>query len=126
MRLTDGTRIALRPNTSFEITAFSVAENAESALFTLFKGGLRTVTGFLSKRNRNAMRLKTAVATIGIRGTEFDVRLCDEDCAAEAAARPAPAGRAGFVRGQRPGARRQWSRADARHRVRRSTSATPC
>ncbi|MEX2482253.1 MAG: FecR family protein [Gammaproteobacteria bacterium] len=100
LKLVDGTRITLRPDTTFEITEFDTTENEESALFTLFKGGLRSVTGFLSKRNPDAMRLKTSVATIGIRGTEFDVRLCAADCAAEAARRPAPAGRAGFVKGR--------------------------
>ncbi len=43
--------------------------------------------------------MRTAVATIGIRGTEFDARLCSTDCADEAKQRPGPAGRAGFVRG---------------------------
>jgi hypothetical protein len=100
LKLADGTRITLRPETTFEITEFNTQENEESALFTLFKGGLRSVTGYLSKRNPNAMRLKTSVATIGIRGTEFDARLCGTDCAAEAARRPAPAGRAGFVKGR--------------------------
>ena len=52
-----------------------VAENAEEGLMTLFKGGLRAVTGFMSKRNPNAMRLRTAVATIGIRGTEYLIKL---------------------------------------------------
>lgn len=99
LKLTDGTRITLRPDSSFEIEAFDTRENQEQALLRLFKGGLRAVTGFVSKRNSNAMRLRTSVATIGIRGTEFDVRLCGEDCAAEASRRPAPAGRAAFARG---------------------------
>ena len=100
MRLADGSRITLRPDTAFEITEFETKENEENALFTLFRGGLRTVTGFLSKRNPDAMRLRTSVATIGIRGTIFDARLCGEECAEEARERPAPAGRAGFVRGR--------------------------
>jgi hypothetical protein len=100
LELGDGNRITLRPNSTFEITAFDASEDTGSALYTLFKGGLRAVTGFLSKRNPDAVRLKTSVATIGIRGTEFDARLCEDDCAAEAAKRPAPAGRAGFVKGR--------------------------
>lgn len=99
LKLTDGTRITLRPESSFEIEAFETGENEERALLRLFKGGLRAVTGFVSKRNANAMRLRTSVATIGIRGTEFDVRLCGADCASDAQKRPAPAGRAAFARG---------------------------
>lgn len=99
LKLGDGTRMTLRPDTSFQVEEYSLSEAAPSAVFRLFKGGLRAVTGFLSKRNPNAVRLRTAVATIGIRGTEFDARLCGADCDAEAQQRPAPAGRAGFVKG---------------------------
>jgi hypothetical protein len=99
LKLSDGTRITLRPGSSFQIETFNAAPGSEQGIMTLFKGGLRAVTGFMSKRNQNAMRLRTPVATIGIRGTEFDARLCAEDCAQEAAVRPSPAGRAGFVKG---------------------------
>ncbi|MGE3773591.1 MAG: FecR domain-containing protein [Gammaproteobacteria bacterium] len=99
LKLGDGTRMTLRPETSFQVEEYSLSEAAPSAVFRLFKGGLRAVTGFLSKRNPNAVQLRTAVATIGIRGTEFDARLCGADCAEEARQRPAPAGRAGFIKG---------------------------
>lgn len=99
LKLGDGTRMTLRPETSFQVEEYTLSESAPSAVFRLFKGGLRAVTGFMSKRNPNAVRLRTAVATIGIRGTEFDARLCGDDCVEEARQRPAPAGRAGFVKG---------------------------
>lgn len=99
LKLGDGTRMTLRPSTSFQVEEYSLSESAPSAVFRLFKGGLRAVTGFMSKRNPNAVRLRTAVATIGIRGTEFDARLCGDDCAEEARRRPTSAGRAGFVKG---------------------------
>jgi hypothetical protein len=83
LKLQDGTTMALRPNTVFRMDAFSTQENHESALIRLFKGGLRSVSGFLSKRNPNAVRIQTSVATIGIRGTEYDVRLCGKECAEE-------------------------------------------
>ncbi len=99
LKLADGTKITLRPDSSFQIAKYDVTENHEEGLMTLFKGGLRAVTGFMSKRNPNAMHLRTAVATIGIRGTEFDARLCGDDCSEEAKAHSVPAGRAGFVKG---------------------------
>jgi len=99
LKLEDGSRVTLRPETSFQIEEYVLSETSPSAVFRLFKGGLRAVTGFMSKRDPNAVKLRTAVATIGIRGTEFDARLCGEDCAEEARLRPAPAGRAGFVKG---------------------------
>jgi hypothetical protein len=99
LKLTDGTRMTLRPQTTFKVEEYRVGGADAGAVYRLFQGGLRAVTGYLSKRNPNAVRLQTAVATIGIRGTEFDARLCGADCAAEAAGRQTPAGRAGFVRG---------------------------
>ena len=99
LKLGDGTRVTLRPQTKFQVEEFSLAANDARAVYRLFQGGLRAVTGFLSKQNPNAVRLRTAVATIGIRGTEFDARLCGADCAAEAKSRALPAGRAGFVKG---------------------------
>lgn len=100
LKLGDGTRVTLRPQTRFQVEEFNVAENSGSAVYRLFQGGLRAVTGFLSKNNPNAVKLRTSVATIGIRGTEFDARLCGADCAGEASSRAAPAGRAGFVKGR--------------------------
>ena len=47
------------------------------ATFSLVKGGLRTVSGLIGKRgNRDAYKMNTATATIGIRGTVFDVDDC--------------------------------------------------
>jgi len=53
-------------------------------LLRLFRGGFRAITGFISKRKPDAFKVNTTVATIGIRGTEFDARLCEgTECDAE-------------------------------------------
>lgn len=83
LTLSDGTRMALRPETVFKVEEFVTTAGAESGVMRLFKGGLRTITGFLSKRSPTAYKVRTPVATIGIRGTEFDARICGEDCVAE-------------------------------------------
>jgi len=85
----DQTRITLRPNTVFRLEAYR-DDAPESMLLGLTKGGLRVVTGLLGKRRPDAVSIRTATATIGIRGTEFDARLCEADCAAEERAKPAP------------------------------------
>jgi hypothetical protein len=85
----DQTRITLRPNTVFRIDAYS-AGVPESALMGLVKGGFRAVTGLIARRNPSNVRIQTAVATIGIRGTEFDARLCEDDCAQEERLHPSP------------------------------------
>ena len=77
IKLKDGSRMTLRPNTSFKIVNVDVREGKENAFLKLFRGGFRAITGFISKKSKDAFRVNTSVATIGIRGTEFDARLCE-------------------------------------------------
>ena len=83
--LADGTRMALKSGTVFAFESFKHDAGEESAVMRLFKGGLRALTGLVGKRNPQGFKLVTPVATIGIRGTEFDARLCTDDCAQESA-----------------------------------------
>ena len=74
--LIDGGKVSLQPNSIFKINKyeFSGKEDGNEYAFTeLIKGGLRTITGLIGHKNRERYQLKTAVATIGIRGTEFTV-----------------------------------------------------
>ena len=84
IKLKDGSRMTLRPKTTFKIVNVDVRKGRENAFMRLLRGGFRAITGFISKRNPQAFRVGTPVATIGIRGTEFDARLCEGDeCASE-------------------------------------------
>lgn len=107
LEFNDGTKMTLRPRTVFKIEQWSIEPKKEAAVTRLFKGGLRAITGFMTKRNAHAFRVNTAVATIGIRGTTFDARLCTDDCRADAAAaagvtppKSQTVGRIGFIRGE--------------------------
>lgn len=74
IRFIDNSEVTLRPDTTFKIDAFAYDEgkpDADSIGFSLLKGGLRSVTGLLGKRNKEKFSLKTPTATIGIRGTTF-------------------------------------------------------
>lgn len=81
MKFIDGASVILRPNSRFHIEDYKMAEKEEEnrSFFNLVKGGFRAVTGAIGKRNRRGYRVRTAVATIGIRGTEYEVRTCT-DC----------------------------------------------
>lgn len=81
--LKDGSKMTLRPDSTFAVEKFSHGGNEEAGLFRLVKGGVRAITGLIGKRNPQGMRVNTATATIGIRGTSFDARLCEADCATE-------------------------------------------
>ena len=100
LEMVDGTRMALRPRTVFKVEEYETEPQRESSIMRLFRGGLRAITGFISKRNRDAFKVRTATATIGIRGTTFDVRVCEGDCQQEAEAAAPVAGRLALARGQ--------------------------
>lgn len=104
----DGTKMTLRPDTKFKVETFTQEAGNESALFNLFKGGMRAVTGLIAKSGDDAFTVDTPVAAIAIRGTDFSARLCDDACIAkaeqmQAAATPtasAVVGRVGLLQGE--------------------------
>lgn len=86
VEMTDGGEMVLRPDSQLKVEsyAFVQAKPAEdNMVFSMLKGGIRTVTGLIGKRgNKDAYELKTPTATVGIRGTQFDARICQGDCGA--------------------------------------------
>ena len=82
MKFSDGGYVILRPNTRFVIEDYKDTGNAaeDRSIFSLLKGGFRAITGLVGRRNHNNYKIRTAVATIGIRGTEHEGRICDGDC----------------------------------------------
>src|SRR5258706_11985082 len=80
---TDSGLIWIRSNSDFVVDEYSYTNGQggrESAFFSLLKGGARSVTGLIGRRNRMSYRLRGSVATIGIRGTDFSVVMCQRDC----------------------------------------------
>lgn len=84
IKFTDGGEVVLRPETIFKVEAYgydTVLKQQDNFLMSLIKGGLRSVTGMIGKRNPDRFQMKTVTATIGIRGTHFGALLCNDDCA---------------------------------------------
>jgi len=72
IRFSDGSYVSLQPNTDFDIKQYTFngeSDGTEKAFFGMLKGAMRTVTGLVGRKNRNAYQLSTPTATIGIRGT---------------------------------------------------------
>lgn len=82
IRMIDKGFIALRANSEVKIESYSlgVTKEEDVGIFSLIKGGLRAVTGIIGKRLRSAYRMRTVNATIGIRGTDYTARICNQDC----------------------------------------------
>ena len=90
VKLNDGTRMTLRPNSAMKIDEFVMGQagKSDNMVMHLLKGGLRLLTGSITKQSSSS-RLYTSTATVGIRGTDFDARICAEDCKVEGR-RPVP------------------------------------
>ncbi|MBI2752996.1 MAG: FecR domain-containing protein [Betaproteobacteria bacterium] len=83
VKFSDGTEAVLRPSTQVKIDAFKFEEQRpqqDNVVLSLLKGGMRAVTGFLARRNPANFRVATPSATIGIRGTNFGIQFCNNDC----------------------------------------------
>jgi hypothetical protein len=74
----DGGSFALQPGTRFRVERYrytGAGDAEDSVLLALLKGGLRTISGLVGKKNQRDYRMDTGVATIGIRGTEYALDL---------------------------------------------------
>jgi hypothetical protein len=87
IKMPDGTRLTLRPNSELIMEQYRYKEGSpeNSMVMQLLRGGFRAITGFISKGSPNAAKVQTATSTIGIRGTDFDARICGPECRAESA-----------------------------------------
>ncbi|MDH5764983.1 MAG: FecR family protein [Gammaproteobacteria bacterium] len=87
IRLKDGALISLQPNSEFKIAEFNfngAEDGTERGVFELLKGGFRTITGLIGHKNKQNYKVRTTVATIGIRGTHYGLMLCEaSSCSAD-------------------------------------------
>lgn len=70
------------PSASTPAVAAAPEAEHESAFFRLLKGGLNAISGFIGHVEHQDYAVETPVATIGIRGTGYELRYCANDCAA--------------------------------------------
>lgn len=84
LTMSDGTKISIRPASKFLIEEFVATGKPENqkTYYNLISGGFRSVTGSIGKKNKASFRLTTPVATMGIRGTDFTGRYCNNNCPA--------------------------------------------
>lgn len=82
LRFSDGSHTTLRPSSRLMIEAYhydAAAPERDSAVLKLVRGGMRAVSGAVGKRgNRDAYQAKTVAGTIGIRGTDYALLLCEK------------------------------------------------
>ncbi|MEY3658135.1 MAG: hypothetical protein RL425_896 [Pseudomonadota bacterium] len=92
--LRDGSMVSIRDNSEYRLDAYSYRPEAPASgasnVSSIVKGGARFLSGALAKANPKAVQVNTRVATIGIRGTGYDLIDCIDQCFDEAgvAAKP--------------------------------------
>lgn len=75
MRFKDGSILSLRANSAFLLETYNYHGEKHSdnrVLMRLLEGGFRTITGVIGHDDPKAYRVETPVATIGIRGTNYE------------------------------------------------------
>jgi len=75
VRFTDGGLVSLQPNTEFKVANYvdKADPKEDRFLVDLLRGSMRAITGLIGKRNRENYKVTTTTATIGIRGSGFNV-----------------------------------------------------
>ena len=79
----DDSIVALRAETTFRVTEYAYGgpeSSVQRAFFELLRGGMRTVTGLIGRRDRTDYAVKTRTTTIGIRGTGYSLVECNDSC----------------------------------------------
>ena len=83
VRMIDGAVIALRAQSEFRIDEYffnGTDDGTEKATMSLLKGGVRAVTGVIGHKNQDNLKVNAVVATVGIRGTGFNLNYCVGNC----------------------------------------------
>ncbi len=81
IRFSDGGFVSLQPGTLFRVDEYNYqnkTDGKEKGFFSLLKGGFRAITGLIGHFNRNTYQVRTVAATVGIRGTGYNIALRDD------------------------------------------------
>jgi hypothetical protein len=80
VRMVDDSSVALRQNTLFQFNEVRHERRpTDSFLSTLVRGSARIVSGLIGRGAPDNFRISARTATIGIRGTDFEVAVLDDD-----------------------------------------------
>ncbi|MCK9512964.1 MAG: FecR family protein [Pigmentiphaga sp.] len=75
LRMADGGLVAVRPFSTFQVEVFDYhrSRDDDRVRYRLDEGVARAITGGVGEANKEAFRLNTPVAAVGVRGTDFVV-----------------------------------------------------
>lgn len=76
IRFIDKALLTLKANSKLDVSAYQISKakgESEEVIMNLITGGFRTITGSIGKGDKSAYTVKTPAASIGIRGTNYEV-----------------------------------------------------
>ena len=84
LQFEDGAKVTVRPDSTMIIEQYLYnGDDGDEATLSLVEGGLRVITGAMAKSNPENYKVRTPVALMGVRGTEFSIMLCGDEVCAE-------------------------------------------
>jgi hypothetical protein len=78
----DGAEVHLKEDSALKISEYVITAGygkESSSILDLIRGGLRKITGSIGASSLANYKVQTGFATIGIRGTEYVIKLCKQD-----------------------------------------------
>jgi hypothetical protein len=80
IRMADESTVLLRPNTQFQFTDFKFEQKStDTSVLSILRGTARMISGIIGKSTPTRVAVRASTATIGIRGTDFEVSVVNED-----------------------------------------------
>ena len=80
LQFVDGAKVTVRPDSLMIVETYVYnGDGDDAATLSLVSGGLRVITGAMAKTNPENYKVRTPVALMGVRGTEFAIMLCGDD-----------------------------------------------
>jgi hypothetical protein len=80
VKMADDSAVVLRPNTQFQFTDFKFEQKpTDTSIVTLLRGTARLISGLIGKASPSRVSVVAPTATIGIRGTDFEVSVIQAD-----------------------------------------------
>jgi len=83
IRFKDGALIDIQAASQLRLDEYHYegkVDGTEKNTMSLIKGGFRTISGIVGKKNKKNYKVNTPVATIGIRGTHYGLHYCGGGC----------------------------------------------
>lgn len=89
----DGAEVYLKEDSVLKISEYVITSGygkESSSILDLLRGGLRKITGSIGASSLANYQLQTGLATIGIRGTDYVIKLCKQDDCTQTVSRNDP------------------------------------